>query len=157
MKTYQYPGDILELRKWALNRRGQLKDPPELFERWVLPLVQGDRDIVYCGYWVGCCTPDNKRNPNDPVWHLGYPHTHNRSVGWADETLTAITYLSVAEEGGEFALGGLSPDDPYELVKPELGLTVVTDAATWHGVRYVSRGTRLALITTGFADAGKER
>ena len=59
-------------------------------------------------------------------------------------------YLTVAASGGEFALGGHKKDDPYTLIKLEPGIAIMVDAITWHGVKPVLAGTRIALITTAW-------
>lgn len=99
------------------------------------------------GHWCGIHTPSSLAKGG---WLRGFPHIHQISVGWVPEAYTIITYLTAPEKGGEFAYGGLSPDDPYELIMPEEGLTVGCDAVTWHGVKQIHKGTRTALISTGF-------
>lgn len=141
-----YPGNVHELRKWAVNRQG--REPPEQFTKWIAELLQRTRKLATIGYWVGVITPESP-DSEDGDWCLGYPHAHYISVGWPKDSMTAVTYLSVPDEGGQFGLGGLSPDDPFEFVDVEEGMTVVCDGATWHGARPVTAGTRMALITSG--------
>lgn len=151
MKTAFYDGDIESLRRWAINRANLATQVPEPYRSFVLNLMPPNcRGRIR--HWVGFTNPDSSLNPDDPEWVRGFPHIHKESVNWPDEAYTVITYLHVPEEGGEFALGGLSPDDPYQLVKPEVGLTVMCNAVTWHGVRAVKRGGRMAFITTGFPE-----
>ena len=150
----QYEGNIDELLAWA-NRPASVEEirmadtpPPEPYRSWVNTLMpEGHLETVK--WWVG---RNDENSPNDGEWIEGFPHIHVESVQWVPTVTTAITYIAVPEEGGEFALGGLSPDDPYTLIKPELGLTLVTDAITWHGVKPVKSGNRIALITSGFPE-----
>jgi len=149
METVTYQGDVHELRKWAVNRCGDIP-PPEPFKTWIEDLLTKGGGIIRekIGFWVGVITPDSPLS-DDGEWCRGYPHAHCISVGWPKDSLTAITYLSIPDEGGQFGLGGFSPDDPYEFIDVEEGLTVVCDGATWHGARPVTKGTRMALITSG--------
>jgi hypothetical protein len=145
----EFKGDIHELRRWAVNRANQHLTAlaPEPYYSWVVDLLPLDaRNGV--AHWVGICTPES---PLDLAgdWVKGYPHIHTESVNWPPKSTTVITYLTAPEEGGEFALGGLSKDDEYTLYPIYEGLTVVCDAVTWHGVKPVKKGTRIALITTG--------
>jgi len=144
METYTYEGDLHKLRKWAVNRRND-EAPPEPYRSWVRGLMpENCRGAI--GYWVGVITPESSVLNG---WVRGYPHAHVESVNWHPETTTAVTYLSVADSGGEFGIGGTSEDDPYEFINPVPGLTVLMDAVTWHGVKPVHAGTRMALITSG--------
>ena len=149
MNVLRYEGNLQPLIKWAVNRgEGTEKEgPPEPFKSWVrkfMPVVCRS-DI---GYWVGVVTSDSEV---DGEWVKRYPHTHIKSMGWSPLTTTIITYLVVPESGGEFGLGGRKESDPYEFIQPEPGLAVKCDARTWHGVRPVHKGNRIALIATGFA------
>lgn len=141
-----YPGDVHELRKWAVNRGD--RPAPEPFQAWVRKLLTRDRALGKIGYWLGVITPDSP-DSEDGEWCRGYPHAHCISVGWEKRSMTAVTYLAVPEEGGQFGLGGLDPNDPFEFIDVEEGLTVVCDGATWHGSRPVTAGTRIALISSG--------
>ena len=148
----QYEGSISELLTWA-NRpmspeesRNRQDPPPEPYNTWVKGLMPAGH-LETVKWWVGRA---DENTPNDGEWIQGFPHIHVESVQWVPTVTTAITYVEVPEKGGEFALGGLSPDDPYTLIKPELGLTLVTDAITWHGVKPVISGNRIAIITSGF-------
>lgn len=145
----EYKGDIHQLRKWAVNRSNQhlLPFAPEPYWSFVMDLLPPDaRNGV--AHWVGICTPESTLNLAGD-WVKGYPHIHTQSVNWPEKSTTVITYLTAPEEGGEFALGGLSPDDEYTLYPVYEGMTVMCDAVTWHGVKPVKKGTRIALITTG--------
>lgn len=143
METTYYTGDLQTLLRWALNRRDD--KPPEPYGAWVRNHMPKNC-LANVGYHVGGLT---ERSPLDGDWHIGYPHAHNVSVGWPNEATTVLTYLAVAQEGGEFAIGGLDRNDPYELITPEPGLTLIMDATVWHGVKPVRKGTRIALITSG--------
>ena len=147
MQTWKYEGDLYNLSRWALNRTSREREElPEPYRSWVIELLpENCRETVAA--WVGFSTP---YSPLDGDWILGYPHTHVISRSWPEESTTVITYLTAPEEGGEFGMGGKNKDDPYEFVMPEPGLTVKCDATIWHGVKPVIKGTRLALITTGF-------
>ena len=154
MQTHRYAGDIEQLIRWAVNRgqsERERKTPPEPYRSWIIGLLP-ENCRASVGFWVGIVTPESALSGDDPKWVDRYPHRHIDSMGWPPEATTALTYLIAPEEGGEFALGGLSPTDDYELLKIEPGLTVLTDAATWHGIRRVKRGTRLALICTGIPE-----
>ena len=146
MQTFQYEGDVHALRKWAVNRGDGRETPPEPFKSWIEDLLMSQRELGEIGYWVGVITPES---PTDGEWCQGYPHAHYKSVGWPKKSLTAITYLAKPDAGGQFGLGGLNKDDPYEFIDVEEGLTIVCDGATWHGARPVTSGTRIALITSG--------
>lgn len=142
-----YEGDVEALRKWAINRgcSGQKFEPPEPFRSWIVSILPEDcRNNL--GFWVGIVTPESKL---DGDWVKGYPHIHKISRGWSDKTTTTLTYLVAPEEGGEFCLGGLSPDDTYTKIKVFPGLTLSVDSVTWHGVLPVTKGSRMALISTG--------
>lgn len=146
MKTAHYDGPIQPLIKWAVNREAGVL-PPDPFCSWVQKLL--DRPVVE--YWVGVITPYSQL---DGDWVDRYPHTHINSVGWPAETPTAMTYLVAPDLGGEIGVGGVNEDDPYQFIKPTRGLTVIVDAATWHGVKPVLAGTRIALISSGFKNGG---
>ncbi len=138
----QYDGPIHALTKWAVNKRDDV--PPEPFASWIADLVpEVYRDRL--GYYTGCITPNT---PLDGDWCRGYPHCHVKSVDWEPDTLTVITYLTVAEEGGEFGLGGLKETDPYTFMVPKPGLSIMLDAVRWHGARPVIRGTRISLMAS---------
>ena len=142
MQILRYEGDLHKLRTWAVNRDD---NPPEPFNSWFLALLPEDcRGNV--GHYIGVITPDS---PLDGDWVRGYPHCHVKSVNWHPKTVTVVTYLAAPEVGGEFGLGGLSPNDPYEFIKVESGMAVMMDGATWHGARPVLAGTRIALISSG--------
>lgn len=143
MKTRHYKGDLHALLKWAVNRNDCA--PPEPFQSWVRNLMpENCRGNI--GYHVIALTPDS---PAADGWHKGFPHSHITSVDWQPETTSAVTYLATPERGGEFGLGGLRKNDPYEFIDPEPGMTVMCDATQWHGVRQVLQGTRIALVTSG--------
>ena len=147
ISTFQYEHGLEPLITWAVNR-GQATitaEPPEPFSTWIKSVLP-----VWCtrlGFWVGVITPDSKLNGD---WVDGYPHTHANSMKWPPNTTTAMLYLVAPEAGGEFAIRGQEESDPYTLIKVVPGLTVLTDAVTWHGVKPVKKGTRIALITTGW-------
>lgn len=150
IQKHYYPGDAQLLLRWAINRgeaEQKRRDPPEPFKSWVRNLMP-----VACrnqiGYWVGSATPKSKLSA-DGKWLDRFPHRHIDSMGWPREATTIMTYLAEPLEGGDIAIGGLSPDDPYEEIEVEIGLTLMVDSATWHGVRPVPRGTRIVLLTTG--------
>jgi len=145
----RYEGDLQPLIRWAVNRGQSKRDkisPPEPFRSWIeQQLPENCRD--HFGFWVGVVTPDSKC---DGDWVSPYPHRHVDSMGWKPETTTLLTYLIAPEDGGEFCLGTTEEDGTYQKIAVEPGLTISTDAATWHGVLAVKKGTRMALITTGF-------
>jgi hypothetical protein len=144
--TVRFPGDMYEVLKWAVNR--QLKEIPTEFEAWLLGLMpEKCREVT--GHHLNVHTP---QTPCVDGWVKGYPHSHVWSVNWPPDTYTCVTFLTMSDEGGEFALGGNKIDDPYETFMPEAGTTVTFDAMRWHGVRPVTRGTRISLLTSGFPD-----
>ena len=147
-----YMGELQPLIRWAVNRGDMdvvksLKLPEEfrLYIEHLMP--EGFPDAKY---WVGLITPHNK---NKDGWVEGYPHRHVDSVNWPPQTPTLMTYLITPEIGGEIGMGGENRDDPFKFIKPEPGMTVLTDAKTWHGVKPVFRGTRLALLATGWPES----
>lgn len=147
VRTFQYKYDLEPLTHWAVNRYQATgtQEPPEPFPAWIKMVLP--KWCTRFGYWVGVVTPDTKL---DGDWVDRYPHTHINSMGWPANTTTALLYLSAPEIGGEIAIGGRKSSDQYTLIMPKPGLTVLTDAATWHGVKPVVKGTRIALITTGW-------
>jgi hypothetical protein len=145
MEMLHYDGDIHVLTKWAVNRIDTDEVPPEPFRSWI---KQFFKPAKLLGYHVGVITPDSPDSA-DGEWCRGYPHAHYISVGWPKDTPTVITYLAAADSGGQFGLGGLSPDDPYEFIDVKPGLALLIDGATWHGARPVHAGTRISLMTCG--------
>ena len=147
-----YPGNIQLLLRWASNRNSGKQDrhPPEPFKSWITKLMP-ENCRHHMGWWVGVGTPDAKLS-EDGEWLDRFPHRHIDSMGWPPETITLMTYLSVPLEGGEIAVGGLSKDDPYEEIMPEVGMTLGVDALIWHGVRPIKEGTRIVLLTTGMPE-----
>jgi len=144
LEILRYPGDLYLVVKWAINREGRTI-PPE-FQEWLQGLMpESCRQTI--GHHLNLHTPIT---PVEDGWVKGYPHSHVWSVDWAPETTSVLTFLAMSEEGGEFGLGGNDRDDPYEFFKPEVGTTIVFDAMRWHGVRAVTKGTRLSLLSTGF-------
>ena len=145
----KYEGDLEALLDWAQTvnwAERQFDTAPEPYRSWVMELMPKQyRNTLW--HLFGMVNPRSELNT--PEWVQGYPHIHTRTANLKPDVLTAITYLRVAEEGGEFAMGGLEEDGPYETIIPEPGLTVICDAETWHGVRPVRKGTRIALISTG--------
>ena len=143
----KYEGDLEPLIMWAVNRGHAAKtmEPPEAFRIWVREMLPGHcrNDIRY---WVGVITPDSEL---DDGWVKGYPHTHVNSMSWPPDATTVMMYLIVPEAGGEFWLGGLDPADPYTSITVKPGLAIIVDAKTWHGVKPVISGTRMAIIATG--------
>ncbi len=151
MDALRYKGPLEPLIKWATNRGRSAKtpaEPPEPYRSWVRDQMPPNcRNVI--GYWVGVITPDSEL---DGDWVKGYPHIHAITMGWEPSTTTVMTYLTAPTKGGEFALGTSKESDPYTLIKVTPGLTVKCDAVTWHGVKPVLEGTRIALITTGCPD-----
>lgn len=145
-KIFHYTGELQPVIRWAVNRDSGMVDPPKDFCEGMQALMPECKRLEY---WVGVITPDSKL---DGDWVDGYPHTHVNSVGWPPETPTALTYAVAPDIGGELAVGGESPDDPYELIPVTPGLVVIVDAKTWHGVKPVEKGTRIAVITTGWCN-----
>lgn len=146
--TEQYTGDLEPLIRWAVNRGCSNQDskaPPEPYKSWVENLLP-EKCRGSVGWWIGIVTPESKASPD---WVDRYPHRHVDSMGWDPQTTTIITYLVAPQTGGRFAMGGGAADDPYNDIKITPGLTISMDAATWHGVRPVGKGTRIALICTG--------
>ena len=146
-----YPGDLHDLTKWAINRRNvDSYGVPPAYQEYIESLIPDKRKHVI-GHHLNFYTP---MTPTDESgqWVRGYPHSHVWSVNWPPETFSVLTYLAVAEEGGEFALGGLERNDPYEFFVPKQGQSFMFDATQWHGVRPVTRGTRLSLLTSGTLD-----
>lgn len=146
VEIFKFPGDMYDVLKWAVNR--QLKDIPPEFDKWLLNLMpEKCREVT--GHHLNVHT---LQTPLADGWVRGYPHSHTWSVNWPPDTFTCVTFITMSEEGGEFALGGNSPDDPYEIFAPEAGTTVTFDAMRWHGVKPVTKGTRISLLTSGFPD-----
>lgn len=144
VEILRYPGDIYDVIKWAVNRYDR-KEPPE-FREWLRSLMSEDvRDTI--GHHLNLHTP---QTPTEDGWIRGYPHSHVWSVNWDPRTTTVLTFLAMSDEGGEFGLGGNTREEPYEFFKPEIGTTIVFDAMRWHGVRAVTRGTRISLLSSGF-------
>lgn len=142
VQIVRYPGEIFPVVKWACNRK---RPKPEGFEEFLLDLMPHKCRAVF-GYHVNVHTCES---PVEDGWIRGYPHSHVWSVDWPPDTFTCLTFLAVADEGGEFALGGLERDDPYELVTPEIGQVFMFDAMRWHGIKPVIRGTRISLLCSG--------
>lgn len=139
-----YPGDIHELFKWVRSGKWKTEHAPEPYWSWVYERLPVKSNIFHR---VGMLNWDS---PASDEWCEPYPHVHSESMGWEPEVFTILTYLVAPEEGGEFAMGGLSPDDPYVDIPVKPGVTVGCDSITWHGVRPVKKGTRIALLTVGF-------
>ncbi len=87
-----------------------------------------------------------EESEHDGEWVEGYPHKHVETMGWEPGTMTVMLYLVAPEEGGELAIGSENRDDPFELIKIEPGFGVVIDSNTYHGVKPVTKGKRLALV-----------
>ena len=148
MEIYHYEGDLHELAKWAVNRGMGIKyqEPPAAFQKVIGELLP--EGLI--GHFVNVQITES---PNDGEWADRFPHVHmdpENSCGWEKDTYTLLTYLATDIEGGEFALGGESPDDPYEIVKVEPGMIIKVNEATWHGVRKCGKGIRLSIVTTSF-------
>ena len=142
---------IREITKWVLNRRGDHEDAPRDFRDWIeglMPEENRGKIGYYLNFW-------NEDSPLDETgeWLLGFPHSHITSVGWHPDTYSLIFYLVVAKDGGEFGVGGLDPDDPYEFITPEPGMVVGCDARRWHGVRKINKGGRLCIVISGVPDS----
>ena len=146
IEIYRYPGDMYDVLKWAVNQ--QSRNIPDEFNEWLLDLIP-DHCQHCIGHHLNVHTP---QTPIEDGWIRGYPHAHTWSVNWPADTYTCLTFLAMADEGGEFALGGDSPDDPYEIFMPEASTTIAFDAMRWHGVKPVTRGTRISLLSTGWPD-----
>ena len=144
----RYPGEIFPVVKWAVNR--SLRERPADFHDFLLSLMPKKCHNAI-GYHLNVHT---SASPTDESgqWVRGYPHSHVWSVDWPPDTFTCLTYLTVADEGGEFALGGLERDDPYQLVTPEIGQVFMFDAMRWHGIKPVIRGTRISLLCSGMPE-----
>ena len=141
-----YPGNVEELFKWVRTGKWKKEHAPEPYWSWVYERLPVKSNIFHA---VNRVAP----NPSaEGDWLYPYPHIHTESMGWVPEVFTILTYLVAPKEGGEFAMGGLSPDDPYEDITIKPGLTVGCDAATWHGVRPVRKGNRIVLLTVGFPE-----
>ena len=140
-----YEGDLAPLIEWAENCVG-LGFAPEPFYSWVCSHMP-----PHCrGFVTNAVGIVTENTATDDDWVKPYPHIHTKSMCWEPDIFTIITYLVTPEEGGEFALGGLSPDDPYTLIPVKPGLSVGCDAATWHGVKTVRKGKRVAIVSNGF-------
>lgn len=144
IEILRYPGDIYEVIKWAVNRFDR-KEPPQ-FTAWLQSLMPEECKQTI-GHHLNLHTP---QTPTEGGWIRGYPHSHIWSVNWDARTTTVLTFLAMSDEGGEFGLGGNDREDPYEFFKPEIGTTIVFDAMRWHGVRAVTKGTRISLLSSGF-------
>lgn len=145
--VFKYPHDLAPLLEWADMHSGDLvaDEPPEPFATWVkgvLPDWCTSFKFAVGRVYVG--------SQLDGDWVDKYPHMHVDSMGWPANTATAILYLVSPEEGGESAIGGENKSDPYTLTKLTPGLTVLIGAKTWHGIKPVKAGTRIALLTTGW-------
>lgn len=148
MEYKYYNGDLHDLTKWAINRRNVTSEgPPEEFVRFINWVTPDNVKGGVIGYHLNFYTP---LTPTDEtgLWVRGYPHSHVWSVDWPPDTFTCLTYLAVADEGGEFLLGGMERDDPYTTFWPKPGQCFLFDAMRWHGVKPVTKGTRLSLLTS---------
>lgn len=144
----RYDGDIQPLIDWVKNGRPTPTPSPE-FQTWMETIatpVECRARFEYKSNWILTDTP---LNPDDNNWVKGYPHQHMITMGWDADAITTLVYLIAPEEGGEFALGGESPNDDYELTKVEPGLVMQVDSRIWHGVLPVLKGERMALVTVG--------
>lgn len=154
IELIRYKGDLHDVIKWAINRRNVGNHtPPADFSAFIHALMP-EKCRKHIGYHLNFYTPLTPTS-EDGKWVRGYPHSHVWSVNWPPETFTCLTYLAVAEEGGEFGIGGMERNDPYAFVVPEPGQTFMFDAMRWHGVRPVTRGTRLSLLTSGVPQEGE--
>jgi hypothetical protein len=147
IELIKYPHDLYEVLKWAVNQDHKTI-PPEFDEWFKDQLPPQCRDNT--GHHTNVHTPDT---PTVDGWVLGFPHSHTWSVDWPPDTFTCVTFLVMCEEGGEFGLGGLSPEDPYEFFTPEAGDSISFDALRWHGIRPVKKGVRISLLSTGMRPA----
>lgn len=141
VQVLRYPGDMYEVLKWAVNRNQ--RPLPEKFEEWISQFMPNK---AYFGHHLNVHTP---LTPVVDGWVRGYPHSHVWSVDWPPDTVTCVTFLTAADEGGEFGLGGKERDDPYEFFVPEEGTTILFDATRWHGVKPIRKGTRISLLSSG--------
>lgn len=144
-----YEGDLAPLIEWAENGdrdRDGLGFAPEPFYSWVRNHMP-----PYCrGFVTNTIGYITENGIFDGDWVKGYPHIHTTTMFWEPEIYTIITYLIVPEEGGEFAMGGLERNDPYTLIPVKPGLSIGCDSITWHGVKQVRKGKRVAIVTAGF-------
>lgn len=148
VEVARYPGEVFPVVRWAVNRKD--KPPPEEFEAFLHGLMP-EKCRFMLGYWLNVHTNESWIDESGE-WIDGYPHSHVWSVDWPPDTFTCLTFLTVADEGGEFALGGLERDEPYELIKPEIGQVFMFDAMRWHGIKPVIRGTRISLLCSGMPE-----
>jgi hypothetical protein len=149
MLQTMYNGDIAPLIEWTNDRSRVLSGvAPEPYYSWVTSLMPPDCRTRFSHHLGNM----NEHSPNNGEWVKGYPHIHSKTMKWKPEVFTILTYLIAPEEGGEFAMGGLSPDDPYALIKIVPGLTVGCDSVTWHGVKPVRKGNRRVLLTVGYPE-----
>ena len=140
-----YEDDIAPLLEWSRRPTEKMPEPYLSWLRDKMPEACRAR----IEHHVGAIS---NRSTLDGEWVKGYPHIHAISMGWKPEVYTIITYLITPEEGGEFAMGGLNPDDPYTLIEVKPGLSIGCDAITWHGVKPVRKGVRVAIVSNGFPD-----
>lgn len=145
MKTARYDGDLQPLRDWinanypAAKQSAQRRDdpPPEPFLSWAISHQPVSGKLKFWASKIRAgLEPD--------TWFAGFPHVHV----WGSDVLTMILFVQAPQAGGEFGIGGVDKDDPYQFVTPEAGLAVFVDGDTWHGVKTVSEGERLAVIVT---------
>lgn len=157
MKLMEYPGDVNELLDWVNeypHNRYIENTAPAYYEGWVKENMPAENSDIH--YWVTYVRPlarnltDLAGEPLSLVdWNPGFPHIHSISQGWERNIHTLMTYLQPADLGGEIGVAGYT-DGPYTFYKPYPGMAVLVDSDEWHGVKPVLKGTRIALLATGF-------
>jgi len=138
-----YDGNINSLLEWIKTDKYKTEHAPEPYWSWVYERLPVKSNI---SHGLGKM---NEQSPYFGDWSIPYPHVHTRSMKWDPKVFTILTYLVAPEKGGEFALGGLSPNDPYQDITIKPGLTIGSYANIWHGVRPVLKGERIVLFTIG--------
>ena len=137
--TLQYDGPLQPLIHWIMRQSGEANELPTHFRNWVEAYFPAGYTFEY--WQAGVVAGDGSDD-----WVGGFPHVHNQTMGWGTDDMSMMVYVQAPNAGGQSAIGGTDPNDPYEILEITPGLAIVVDGDTYHGVKPVTSGLRLAII-----------